>query len=137
MPATTDDAVVDMETKVEGFLVAEKATGLVQRWRRWRRSKGGAFELSSIASVAAERSYQAGMSMLTTTGDAAVDAETKVWGCRVAARDTGLVQRRRRQRSKGGAAAAERIARDIVRRRQWLGFSSTEAESQIERERQR
>ena len=57
-----------------------------------------------------------------TTDDAAVDAETQVWECRVAARATILVQRRRRQLSKGGAAAAERIARDFVCRRRWLGF---------------
>ena len=72
IPATNEDAAVDMETKVEGFLVAERATGLVWRRRR-QQSKGGAFELSSRASVAADNSDQAGTSTLPTTGDAAVD----------------------------------------------------------------
>ena len=52
----------------------------------------------------------------------AVNAETKVSGCRVAARATGLVQRRRRRWSKGGAKGEERIARDFMRRHRLLGF---------------
>ena len=37
--------------------------------------------MSLRASVAAERLDQAGTSTLTTTGDADVDTEMKVWGC--------------------------------------------------------
>ena len=67
-------------------------------------------------------SDQARTSTSTRTDDAAVKTETKVWGCLVAAKLPGLVQRRRRQ-SKGGAAAAERIAQDFVRHCRWMGFS--------------
>ena len=89
MPAMPDDAAVDMETKVEGFLVAARATKLVQRrwWRR--RSKGGLFKFSSRASVATVRSDQSGTSTLTTTGNAAVDPEMKVWDV---FRGSGLVR---------------------------------------------
>ena len=85
---TTDDAAVDTETNVEGFLVAARATGPVQRRLRRRKSKGGASESSSIASVAAKKSDQTKTSTLTTMDNAAVDTETKVEGFLVAARAT-------------------------------------------------
>ena len=93
---TTDDAAVDTETKVEGLLVTERATGLVQRWQRWWR-KWGASECLSIASAAAEKSDWAWTLTSIMTDDAAVDTETKVEGFFLAARATELVQRRQRR----------------------------------------
>ena len=121
MSTTTDDVDVKTETKVWECLVAAK----MPDWFRGGGdggARGGASESSSIASVASEKSGQARTSTSTTMNDAAVDTETKVWGCLVAARAAGLVQRRRRRR-KGGAVAAERIARDFVGSLRWMELS--------------
>ena len=92
---TTDEAAVNKDTKVEGFLVVARATGPVQRRRRQRRrSEGVASESSSVASAAAEKSDRARMSASTTMDNAAVNTEAKVEGFLVAERATGTVQRR-------------------------------------------
>ena len=91
---TTDEAAVNKDTKVEGFLVVARATGPVQRRRRRRRSEGVASESSSVASAAAEKSDRARMSASTTMDNAAVNTEAKVEGFLVAERATGTVQRR-------------------------------------------
>ena len=80
--------------------MAARATGLVQRRRQ---SKGGASESLLIASAVAEKSDRARTLTSTTTDDAAVDTEMKVWGCLVAARATGLFQRRRRLAKERGS----------------------------------
>ena len=91
---TTDEAAVNKDTKVEGFLVVARATGPVQRRRRRRRSEGVASESSSVASAAAEKSDRARMSASTTMDNAAVNTEAKVEGFLVAERATGTIQRR-------------------------------------------